>query len=107
MKLKKSEKKKFIKDVNEMLETSCEDSGLFLTEKEIVGVGTPTEMLALLCTGLQNMISEKIMPKEVVQQSVIVAMAMASANESSDKNEDDDSSEELEELFDDLMGGEE
>lgn len=106
MKLKKSEKKKFIKDVNEMLETSCEDSGLFLTEKGLVGVGTPAEMLALLCTGLQNIISEKIMPKEVVQQSVLVAMAIASANESSDESEDEDN-DSLEELFDDLMGGDE
>lgn len=106
MKLKKPEKKKFIKDVNEMLETSCENSGLFLTEKGMVGVGTPVEMLALLCTGLKNMISEKIMPKEIVQQSVLVAMAIGSANEYSDESEDEDN-DSLEELFDDLTGGDE
>lgn len=106
MKLKKSEKKRFIKDVNEMLETRCENSGLFLTEKGMVGAGTPLEMLALLCTGLKSMISEKIMPKEIVQQSVLVAIAIDSANEYSDESEDEDN-DSLEELFDDLTEGDE
>lgn len=84
--------------MNEALENRIEDSGLLLTDKGMVGCGTSTEILSMLCAGIQNIISEGIVPKDVVKETVKFAIAL-----SSNDDNDDEEKVDLKKMFEKLM----
>lgn len=98
MKLTKKEKNQFIKDVNQALEDKLEDSGILITEQGMVGCGTSTEILSMLCTCIQSIISDGIVPKDVVKEAVKFAIAL-----SSNDDNDDEEKVDLKKMFEKLM----